>query len=269
LLIAAVGFVWFYKKFTVAYIRQIILYWFYITFFLYLYESALPTIDKLLHIDLPDTIPALHYFFYLKGVQSVFFAFGFVFLATWVINFIKTKYKPGMTAKFADGLLIFFVLLYTVGYYPIYMNRQDLVEPRQQALAKEKQKDDLAVYYFISKNVPLDKVILCEHGQSLFPVMATGIKMVSIGVYFSNPYISYDQREGDRDAMISYLTTSAPDSISKKAPGLFNEYNVSYVLLTNKLYSGYRNPPFATGKVLLKNDSYTLLELGYNNWRGR
>src|SRR6202012_4912762 len=126
------------------------------------------------------------------------------------INFNKRKYKTGLSAQLSERLFVFAVMLYTVGYYPIYMNRQDLVEPRQQALDKEKQKDDLQVYYYIAKNVPLDKVILCEHGQSLFPVMATGIKMVSIGVYFSNPYISYDRRESDREAMISYLTTSSP-----------------------------------------------------------
>src|SRR6202012_5770104 len=128
------------------------------------------------------------------------------------INFNKRKYKTGLSAQLSERLFVFSVLLYAIGYYPIYMNRQDLVEPREQALDKEKKTDDLQIYYYIEKNVPLDKVILCEYNQSLCPVMATGMKMVSIGVYFSNPYISYDRRESDREAMISYLTKSSPAS---------------------------------------------------------
>jgi hypothetical protein len=265
LLIAIVGFVWFYKKFQNHPIRKIILYWLYITVFMYLYEAVLPTANLILHIALPDTIPALHYFFYLKGVQSVFFGFGFIFLITpvirWIQEFIQKRYTSKFSIVLSSNLLVVFILLYTLIYYPIYSKRQDFVVPRQQALAKEKEKDKIEVYYFISEKIPLDSVLLCKHDQSLFPVMATGIKMVSVEVYFSNPYISYDKRESDRNDMISYLTTGLPASAEK----LFSEYKVSYVLLPNKDFEYYKAPAFLTSHVIFKNNSFTLLSVDVLN----
>ncbi|CAN5502426.1 hypothetical protein BH09BAC6_BH09BAC6_22240 [soil metagenome] len=257
LLIAIVGLVWFYKKYHEPLIRKIIFCWLFITGFMFLYESVLPTANRLLHIALPDTIPALHYFFYLKGLQSVLFGFGFIFLITPVIDFIKNRYASKHPVVNSTNLLVMFFLLYALVYYPIYSKRNDFTEPRQQALAKEKEADKLDIYYFITKNLPLDNVILCERDQSLFPVMATGMKMVSIEVYFSNPYISYEKREGDRADMLSFLTTAMPQSAKK----LFAEYKVKYVLLANKTFENYRQPDFATSTVIFKNKSFTLLSL--------
>ena len=87
--------------------------------------------------------------------------------------------------------------------------------------------------------------------------MATGIKMVSIEIYFSNPYISYDKREKDRNDMISYLTTSAPLSAKK----LFHDYRVNYVLLTNKNFEKYKNRSPVKSNVVFKNNSFTLISL--------
>ena len=84
--------------------------------------------------------------------------------------------------------------LCAVIYFPVYSKRYDFSELRRQAIIKGNQKDKIEVYDFITKNLPLDKVLLCEHDLSLFPVMPTAIKMVSVETYFSNPYISYDQR---------------------------------------------------------------------------
>jgi hypothetical protein len=73
--------------------------------------------------------------------------------------------------------------------------------------------------------------------------------------YFSNPYISYDQREADRVKMLDLLTTSAPDT----AKHLFSQYNVNDVLLADSAYKHYKDPSFASSKVIFSNDSYTLL----------
>ncbi|HEK19031.1 MAG: hypothetical protein C0191_06310 [Mucilaginibacter sp.] len=261
LLIAVIGFVVFYKKYDNPLIKKIIFYWFYITLFMYLYEAVLPAANRILHITLPDTIPALHYFFYLKGVQSVFFGFGFVYLLDVIIDWIKDyalkKYSTKFSAALSSNLFVFSVLAYALMYYPIYSNRTDFVIPRQQALAKEKETDKIEVYSFIVKNLPLDHVMLCKHDQSLFPVMATGIKMVSVEVYFSNPYISYEERENDRNDMLSYLSTSGPSS----AATLFAKYKVSYVLLPNTDFEKLKTPPFLSARVIFKNNSFTIISL--------
>lgn len=263
LVIAIIGFVWFYRNYKQPIIRSIIFTLLLITSVMYVYEAALPTANRILHITLPDTIPAFHYFFYFKALQSIFFGFGFIAslgsVIRWMSDFIAKRFTVKYSAKLYSNLVVLFILLFAVGYYPIYSNRKDFVEPRQQALAKEKETDKIEVYNYVSKNIPLDKVMLCGHDQSLFPVMATGIKMVSVEIYFSNPYISYEKRENDRNAMLSYLTTAQPKSAEK----LFTAYKVSYVLLTNENYGNYKTPSFLTSSVVFKNNSFTLVALSH------
>ena len=117
LLIASIGFVWFYFKFEKGVLRKIIWNWLIIAAFMYLYESAVPTADKILHINLPDTIPAFHYFFYLKTLQSVFFAFGFMYLFNWVIGLKEKLFKVKVTPKHLNTISCFvycFMLLFTI-----------------------------------------------------------------------------------------------------------------------------------------------------------
>ncbi len=255
LIIAAVGLVWFYLKFENPLLRKIVWCWLWVTLVMYVYESAVPTADKILHINLPDTIPAFHYFFYLKALQSVFFGFGFIYLFNLMIGRLQHLIKKTFTPRFLELFFVACVLVYALGYYPIYRNRVDFSILRQQALEKGNEKDKIEVYNFISKNIPLDNVMLCPHGLSLFPVMPAGIKMVSVETYFSNPYVSYDERENDRNAMLKYLTSQVPTGVQK----LFADYNVSDILLSNDDFAKYQKPPFANSSVIFKNASYTIV----------
>lgn len=254
LLIAIVGMVWFHYKFENIILKKIVWNWFFICLVMYVYESALPTVNGILHIYLPDTIPAFHYFFYLKALQSVFFGFGFVFLLLQLILWLNQK---SLKIKISDYVIILAILFYALIYYPVYSKRADFSELREQAISKGNEKDKIEVYNFISKNVPLNNVLLCEHGLSLFPVMPTAIKMVSVETYFSNPYVSYDEREHDRNQMLDYLTKGSPAS----AVQLFKSYNVSMVLLTNQDYAKYKQPAFASSQIMLKNNNYTLFSI--------
>jgi len=260
LIISVIGMVWFYRKFENPLLRKIVWNWFFICLVMYIYESAVPTVDHMLHITLPDTIPAFHYFFYLKALQSIFFGFGFIFLLTKIVLWINGLRKGNNTLKITDNLVIASVLFYALVYYPIYMNRADFTELRAQAIEKGKQTDKIGVYDFISKNIPLDNVMLCPHGLSLFPVMPTAIKMVSIETYFSNPYVSYEQRENDRDTMLVRLTSAKPAT----DPKLFAKYKVSNILLADSDFVRYKQPVFATSKVIYRNSSYAILSFTAN-----
>jgi hypothetical protein len=255
LLISVVGFVWFYFRFENNVLRKIIWAWLLITGIMYVYESAVPTADKILHRNLPDTIPAFHYFFYLKGLQCVFFGFGLLYLFDMLIAWIQRVKNTNFSPRMLTNLFIAAVLLYALVYYPIYRNRYDFTGLREAAIEKGAQQDKIGVYNFITKNVPANNVLLCPHGLSLFPAMPTAIKMVSVETYFSNPYVSYDQREADRVKMLDFLTTATPDT----AKHLFTEYHVSNVLMANTDYSHYKQPSFASSTVIYRNASYTML----------
>jgi len=260
MIVSIIGLVWFYRKFENPLIRKIVWCWLFITLVMYIYESAVPTADKILHINLPDTIPAFHYFFYFKALQSIFFAFGFLYLFEVLVNRIQRFTKKTFAPRLQENLLLLSILLCMLIYFPIYSNRYDFSVLRQQSIEKGNEKDKIDVYNFITKNVPADHVLLCEHDLSLFPVMPTAIKMVSVETYFSNPYVSYDQRESDRNAMLSYLTTAQPDSAQK----LFSEYKVNDVLLTNADFVKYKQPAFASSTVIFKNGGYTILSFVEN-----
>jgi hypothetical protein len=260
LLISVIGMIWFYKKFENQLLRKIVWNWFFICLVMYVYESAVPTVDHMLHVTLPDTIPAFHYFFYLKALQSIFFGFGFIFLLTWIIGRIKGLKAGDLNLNLSGNLIISCVLLYALVYYPIYTGRYDFTELRAQAIEKAKQTDKIAVFDFISKNIPLDHVLLCEHGLSLFPAMPTAIKMVSIETYFSNPYVSYENRENDRDIMLLRLTAAKPAT----DPALFTKYKVNDILLADSDFIRYKQPVFATSKVIYKNSAYAILSFTEN-----
>ncbi|WP_428329465.1 hypothetical protein [Mucilaginibacter sp.] len=257
LLIAIIGLIWFYRNYANSLVRKIITSWLLITVVMYLYESVVPTVNRIYNVNLPDTIPAFHYFFYLKAAQSILFGLGFVFIINKLTTWLQTRNNKKFSPALSNNIMIGAVLLYTIVYSPIYFNRVDFSLLRQQALDKSKETERIEVYNFIVDNVPLNTVLLCNHDMSLFPVMPTGIKMVSVETYFSNPYVSYEKRESDRNDMLSYLTTAKPLSAVK----LFHEYNVGMVVLPNSEYQKYKLQPFATNDVLFTNAKFTLFKI--------
>ena len=146
------------------------------------------------------------------------------------------------------------VLACAIAYYPFYRNRQDFVFYRTQNLLMDKETDKIMTYDYILKNVPYDKVILCEENTSIFPVMATARKMVSNGITYSNPYVDFWQRENARNSMLSYLKTGQPDS----AKQLFDNYQVNFILLSNATFKTPDTLPGFNGRLVYKNGSYSL-----------
>ncbi|HXB05878.1 MAG TPA: hypothetical protein VNW04_02145, partial [Puia sp.] len=128
---------------------------------------------------------------------------------------------------------------------------------REHSLAKQNDKDKVAVYDYILHNLSPDKVILCEKDPSLFPVMPAGRKMVSTAYTFSNPYVDFDQRETDREMMLSCIQTGQQQQLKK----LLVDYSVEYILLSSKALAAMHAGATVPGHVVLRNDSYTFYAL--------
>ena len=250
LVIAVIGVVWFFRNNRQPVSRKIILAWPVLAILLFIYSTAVSSLDRNYNIHLPGTVPAFHYFFYLKAAQSVFFGFGLVFLLQYVFSRIKALRSP----QLKDGLLALTILLCAVVYYPFYRNRQDFVFYRTQNLLMDKDTDKIQTYDYILKNIPQDKVILCEETTSIFPVMATARKMVSNGITYSNPYVDFWQRENARNSMLSYLKSGQPSSAKK----LFDDYQVSFILLSNATFGNTATLSGFDSRLVYKNESYSL-----------
>jgi hypothetical protein len=247
LLVAGLGAVWFYRKMKTPLIRSIIFNWLAIAAVLYVYGASITGIRDKFHIQLPDTVPCYHYFFYLKALQSVFFGFGLLYLLDLGFGFIGRQ-----VSVLSLGVI---VLVLAIGYFPFYRNRIDFTMRRRLAVEKGRDSNRIAAYDYLVSRVPEDKVILCPEPNSTFPVMASGRKMVCTGVVFSNPYVDYRRRYRDDSLMLNYLRTGAPDSARR----LFDDYQVSYVMIPSKDYRQYTHASTLLGPVLFQNDSLTLV----------
>ncbi len=252
LLVSAVGFVWFWKKITDGLLKKIILGWVGLAAFLYCYSTLIAQLDWKYHIHLPGTVPSFHYFFYLKAAQSLFFGFGFIWLFQLALRRIAPTVNPSATTL----ILAAAVLLCSLAYYPIYSHREDFTALRNAAIYKEQQKDKVDAYHFIVRNVPSDGVILCPpDSSSIFPVMATGRKMVSTAYTFSNPYVNFMSRETDRISMLQYLQSGEPAS----ARETFRRYKVTYALVPNRFLED--STLKIQARTVYHNDTYSLFHL--------
>ncbi|HVX50204.1 MAG TPA: hypothetical protein VHB48_08595, partial [Chitinophagaceae bacterium] len=71
----------------------------------------------------------------------------------------------------------------------------------------------------------INDVIFSHMDYAIFPVMASGRKMVVANTYYSSPYISYIDRKRDADSILSGLQSSVDIT------PLLKTYNVRYLLL--------------------------------------
>jgi hypothetical protein len=264
-IIAAIGFVWFYRNFRQPLLRKIIFAWLFASVFMYLYSTAVATLDNRFDIHLPGAVPSFHFFYYLKALQSVFFGFGFVAISAPIIKWLGKllpQRSESQTKSAADILFVASVFLCAIVYFPFYENRFDFVHNREESIIKANEKDKIEVYNYIMKNIPRDKVILAgDDTTSVFPVMSTARKMVCMYGTFSNPYFEWNDRQNDWITMVNFLKKNEPPTTERL--GLFNKYQVNFVLLKKDSFAGngQNDSTSLLKKVVFENASYFMYKL--------
>ncbi|MEP7168224.1 MAG: hypothetical protein ABI855_02530 [Bacteroidota bacterium] len=260
LFVSIVGFIGLYKNTHNIVVRKIIFNWFYISAALFAYTTFVPVVQNKYHIYLLGVVPSFHFFFYLKAIQSVFFGYGFYLIGERIIHLvsgmISRKRKRLVPIFSTDKIFLIAVVLMVIIYFPYYSTRRDFVYGRQIALERENEPDKIEVYNWIVKNIPDENVILCEHNDAIYPVMATGRKMVSTNATFSNPYLDFEKREADRNNMIAYLKSGQPESVKK----LFDEYRVNAVLLKNTDHDNHKIVSQLFSQITFQNNQYTIFQ---------
>jgi hypothetical protein len=144
-----------------------------------------------------------------------------------------------------------------LAWFPFYAKRQDFTIGREMSLAKQNDKDKVAVYEYILHQLSPDKVVLCEKNSSLFPVMPTGRKMVSNAYTFSNPYVDFEKREADRETMLTCIRTGQRQPLEN----LLEAYSVDYILLSREALAAMTPGATVPGRIVLQNDGFTLYSL--------
>jgi hypothetical protein len=254
--ISAIGFYFLYFKYTPNIKRDLILAWFIVSLFLFAYTTMVPFVRFNYNIIFPGLVPSFHFFFYLKALQAVLFGVGFCGLLDIILKkFVNTP--RGFRVLFKHdyaGFVTLTILALALSYYPVYSRRADFVTPRERALKRNAAKNEIEIYNWILKKTNINDVFVCDEDYSTFPVMASGRKLVAVIPTMSNPYISYLNRDRDRNIILnSLLYESFSEAII-----LLNKYNVGFILLENKMILNQKSLDKFFGLPVFKSEKFII-----------
>jgi hypothetical protein len=169
---------------------------------------------------LPNIVPILHFYFYLK--------FGIGLMIGHIFDkfvFIKEKIM----------VLIFSVFIF---YFPIFNRKGDF--KNEIFISEEK----LEVLKFIEKETEINDVILTDQENEIFPLLASGRKTIIGNAYFSNPYINLEKRRIIAQNLYkNFLNNNLPNKTS-------DSLHLKYILLnkTNFNYQSLNYKPIFENK---------------------
>ena len=188
------------------------------------YGLAAQILENFHVLLLPMLVPNLHFHLYLNLLELLAFGVGFVAIMRSVAQRIGSAAKLRLPeAGLAVGTLIALAVL----LLPRHIEDRDLSHYREASLgfAADPALGDL--YGWLRAHTPADTVILSHGDIAGYTVGAAGRGVVAMPMNYSNPYVSFTQREADNDRM--YQALRSGDA------GLFADltarYRVAYVAL--------------------------------------
>lgn len=172
-------------------------------------------------LRLPVVAPGFHFAIYAKLCEALFFGIGFCA----AVRMVSTRLRYTRGTVLGSGLLV----IWSLAHVPSVLGRER--ELRASALRASRDVDLAEVVRWIRRNTRVDDVFLTSFDgrwSQEYPAVATaGRKMVAANAFFSNPFVSYEAREHDRQAMVRALKSS--DYVTYHR--LCRKYSVSYVLM--------------------------------------
>ncbi len=231
--------------------RNFLFYWFGACVLFFIYTSVITILRVKWGLRFPGLVPAFHFFFYLKALQSVLFGIGFIYLLQFVYRKIK---KRNLKNEHLQAYTTLLVLLVFLIYYPVYSKRQDFYFMREYGLKQSAASEEIEIYHWLLHNSSINVVIVCDEDFSCFPVMASGRKLVAVIATMSNPYVSYVKRNADRNLILNSLHSGSINN----AKELLNEYSVKFILLENSKIKNETALENNFGEPIFKNNKFSI-----------
>jgi hypothetical protein len=186
---------------------------------LLVYAVATQTLWTRYGVALPQFVPAIHYHIYFRAVQYLFFGLGAVAAVEWVASrYVRERRRAAALALAALVALV-------VVRLPTYASSQDVAGFRRDALRLAEARGRNALYEWLLANTGPDDVVLASNSLNLYTIGAAGRKVVALDAWYSNPYVSYERRVEDRDAMFACLRSGDAEGFA----ALASKYGVGYV----------------------------------------
>lgn len=173
---------------------------------------------------LPLFVPTFHFHLYFTALMCVMFGIGVRELGHWASNRVALNPQNAGVAYFVATCMATFAVL-SIRNYPAWY---DFTAMRASCLRIERNKASLELYEWFSRQPR--GVVLSRGVTSLWIGAAGHPAVVTVGTY-SNPYVSYESRLADAEAM--YAKMDADDSPTLRE--LLRKYAVRYVVLEDDM----------------------------------
>ena len=152
-------------------------------------------------IHLQNVVPIHHFWFYLKGAESVFWGCGLA----WVAGRIASRWPDHpMVRHVAAAPTVLSIAAVSAGLaivYPSYAERGFFTIARQHALRQGRNLAHNRAHRWIRENTRPGDVFLAWDDLAQHLIGPAGRKTIVIPEGFSNPYVEWTKRAADRRAM--------------------------------------------------------------------
>ncbi len=176
-------------------------------------------------------VPLFHFLFSTMALVSIGFGIVVTDVASWVSARMERMGRAVAPEAIVAGALA--VVLAVAA--PFYLRRPDAAEVLDEARTiQEVMPGDL--YRWMRESARPDDVVLCTDAESLFVVAPAGRKVVATNRYFSNPFVDWEARDRDRNAMMDALhagNVRAYDALAAR-------YDVRFIVVADGLNDDFR-----------------------------
>lgn len=199
-------------------------------------------------IKLPQSVPAFHFYFYLKAVLAVGFGYGLCFLLERAIHALRPSH-----ASWSAPISVGIVCLIFLAVFPTYANRSDIAVVRLRALERSANVAAADMRDRLVELVPWEAVVLCDEELSMEILMAAARKTVATASSMANPYVPPEPRIQAREELLSGLEQEGTDLGATLAA-----FDVTFLLVRVRDEGSMKNRTAWFPLLVHRNDQYAL-----------
>jgi hypothetical protein len=158
-------------------------------------------------------VPVHHSHFYLQAAWACLWGFVLCTAVRWLSRFLGSRAWSPPVVLTAVVVVACGIVLATAFLFKHVVHRTYDFSSRQLALSSSDHFDRSAYHWILKNSGPRDLFVTEEaaneqEADRAFTVMATGRRLVSIPISFSNPYVDWNERDARRRRYLSALTDS-------------------------------------------------------------
>lgn len=174
----------------------------------------------------PSVVPGFHFLRYYGAGEAIVAGYGVVALGLAAASFAQRaghSWPPALVQRVVPALL---ALVLVAVSYPAYASRIDLTNYRVQARRMFSGLDDDDLFNFVRQRLTPADVVAAPENLALSLVGPAGRKVLAVEKFFSNPYVDWQTRHINLDALYYGLDGGYCPNFKERA----DRYHVTHIL---------------------------------------